>query len=110
MSKFLGLAVLALIVGLTPAASQAACEATGTVVSVRLKGDQGRGPNWIYMRKSIYHSHHYKVKTGNPTLAATAAELALQQTRVRVTGSAKTCPTEGDSRAMGKLVEIIVVP
>ncbi len=101
---------LALVVGLFPVASQAACNQTGKLVRVKMKDDSAKGSHILYMRVETTDTFYYTAGTADDDLATLAATLAAMQTRVQVSGSASSCPVTGTKRSMGRIRHLIAVP
>ena len=101
---------LALVVGLFPVASQAACTQTGKLVRVKFKDDSVTGSHVLYMRVETTDTFYYTAKTKDDDVAELAAILAAMQTRVQVKGKAASCPTTGTSRSMGAVHQLIAIP
>lgn len=102
----------AVLLGLVPAAAEAACSITGTLVRTRLKNDGVRGAHVLYLRDSVLDPFYYSVRTVDDEMAATASLLAAQQTRVRVRGNVRNCPATPLTAAasIGTVIDLQVAP
>jgi hypothetical protein len=100
----------AALLGVTPATSKAACTKTGTIVRVMMKDDSKKGSHILYLRDRVTDSFYYKANTTDDDLAALAATLAAQQTRVSLKGNVSSCPNTGAARDIGKVIQILAVP
>jgi hypothetical protein len=102
----------AVLLAVIPAAAEAACSKTGTFVQVLLKDDRVSGAHTLFLRDRVTDSFYFKATTKDDDLAAMAATLAAQQTRVKLKGSISSCPTAPGSGgvSIGKVVEIQAVP
>lgn len=104
----------AVLLSVVPAVVEAACSITGTLVGAKMKDDSKAGTHVLYLRDSVTDPFFYSVKTADDELAALAATLAAQQTRVKIKSSAADCPVPpvsgGGNLKIGKVVEISVAP
>ena len=103
--------VVALIIGLNPTVSRAACSVTGTLVQLKFD-DSGRKPtHTLYIREFKTDSFYYSATTTNTQLATAAASLVALQSRVMLTGSDSVCPSDNSTdRSIGEVDQIIVNP
>ena len=112
MRKILLAMAAAVLLGVVPAAAEASCSITGTLVRARFKDDAKTGSHVLYLRDNVTDTFYYTVKTKDDEMAALAATLAAQQTRVKVKGSVSDCPTPPATGgvSIGKVVELFVAP
>ena len=107
---FLSVAV-ALIIGLSPTVSQAACSVTGTLVQIKFDNSVRRPTHTLYIREFKTDSFYYSATTTNTQLATAAASLVALQSRVMLTGSDSVCPSNNSTdRSIGEVDQIIVNP
>jgi len=112
MRKGTAILAAAVLLAVIPAAAEAACSKTGTFVQVLLKDDRVSGVHTLFLRDRVTDSFYFKATTSDDDLAAMAATLAAQQTRVRLKGSVSSCPASPKTGgvSIGKVVDILAVP
>lgn len=112
MRTLLTTLAVALVVGLAPTVSEAACSITGTIDRVKMRNDTVSGNHVIYMRQFALDNFFFTANTTDDDLASLAGTLAGLQTRVRIKGNASACPTPPSvgGVTIGRVIDLLVVP
>ena len=109
-----GLPILAaaVILGVVPAAVEAACTKTGTLVQVVMKDSRVKGAHTLAIRDKMTDPFYFRATTNDDDLAGLAATLAAQQTRVALKGSASKCPSNPKTggASIGKVIDLTAAP
>ena len=109
-SLFLPVVVVS-IIGLSPTPSQAACLVTGTLVQIKFDDSVRKPTHTLYIREFKTDPYYYSAATKNTQLATAAASLVALQSRVMLSGSADSCPSENSTdRSIGEVDQMIVNP
>lgn len=91
-----------------PALSDAACIKTGYVD--RVTTNPGARSSIIYVRPTSTSAFTYKVLTKDAKLIDAALGAVTSRTRVRIKGTAATCPATGTIRNAGALQFLDMAP
>ncbi len=114
--KMLLLAIVALVswtgvalVSWTEPAS-AVCTLIGTLVRVDVLDVSRKDIHTLYLRERRVAPHLYKFSTDSVAVATAAGSLAASGVMVEITGDEPSCPTSGQERDAGFVVEMTVGP
>jgi hypothetical protein len=103
----LALAIGALSFVLADSAS-ATCAQTGGIA--RVTATPGATVTTIYIRNSALSTVFWTATTTDQKIVNLAAAAAANNRRVAITGNAATCPTTGNLRPIGVVVQFILGP
>lgn len=112
MRALLSTLAIVLAVGLVPAAAEAACTKTGTLVRVKMKDDSQTGSHVLYLRELATDPFHWTAKTKDDELAQSASGLVASRTRVQVKGDKSACPSAPASggASIGGVIQLVTSP
>ncbi len=98
----------AVLLWATPAAAD--CVLVGTLVRVNVLDVSRKDVHALYLRERRVDPHYYLFLTDSVAVATAAGALAAQGVMVEITGDASSCPTSGQERDVGFVIEMTVGP